>query len=122
MKAFVMGFLASTGVIFSGFAPSEAASRTPVFQQESVQEFETVLQRNPHRTLESVRNDHAGYRAFKFLDREMVLIGVASAVFVDDRGRLHIVQAHGEPMGGHPNVTHEEYSHILIPPGVVLPR
>ena len=108
------------GVIVAG--PTGAAARLPMFQAESVQEFENALQREPHRTLAAVHRDHAGYRAFRFLDPEMVLVGVARSVFVDSGGKLHIVQAHGEPMGGHLNKTHQEYSHILIPPDVTLPR
>jgi hypothetical protein len=123
MKASITaGLLAAFAVVIAGPRPSDAETRAPVFQPESVQEFEGALQRNPHRTVQSRRGDYAGYRAFRFLDRDMVLVGVASAVFVDERGRLHIVQAHGEPMGGHPNATHEEYSHILIPANVALPR
>lgn len=123
MKAFqIVGFLALIGAAVTATEPSTAAPRIPVFQAEPVQDFERALQRVPHRTLRTVHRDHAGYRAFRFLDRDMVLVGVASSVFVDSTGKLHVVQAPGESMGGHLNTTHQEYSHILIPPNVVLPH
>lgn len=108
--------------VVTATVPSSAASSIPVFQAEPVQSFNNALQRNPHRVVSSVRHDHAGYRAFRFLNPDMVLVGVARAVFVDSAGRVHVVQAHGEPMGGHVNKTHTEYSHILVPPGTVLPH
>jgi|GEM_PF-4371685 len=123
MKTFqIICSLAFFGATIIGPGRSVAVSRIPIFQAESVQDFETALQRVPHRALETAHHDHTGYRAFRFLDRDMVLIGVASSVFVDPTGKLHVVQAHGESMGGHPNKTHQEYSHILLPPNVALPH
>jgi hypothetical protein len=61
------------------------------------------------------------YHAYRFLDPNMVLIGVARAIFIDANGRVNIAQAHGQPMGGHLNPTHQEYSHVLLPIGVNPP-
>ncbi|MEA2719823.1 MAG: hypothetical protein QOJ39_1687 [Candidatus Eremiobacteraeota bacterium] len=105
-----------------GAVPAGATPRIPAFQQEPVQVFDSALLQNPHRRVESQHHVRAGYRAYRFLDPNMVIVGVASSVYVDAAGRLHVVQAHGEPMSGHPNRTGEEYSHILIPPNAVLPK
>ncbi|MDB5072810.1 MAG: hypothetical protein JWM87_3921 [Candidatus Eremiobacteraeota bacterium] len=109
-------------VIVTGAVPADAAPRIPAFQQEPVQAFDSAVLQNPHRRVESQHHDHTGYRAYRFLDPNIVMIGVASSVYVDASGRLHVVQAHGEPMSGHQNRTHQEYSHILIPPNAVLPQ
>ena len=113
---------AAFAAVVTATVPSNAASQIPVFQSESVQNFNSALQRNPHRRVSSARHDYTGYHAFRFLNPDMVLVGVARAVYVDSAGRVHVVQAHGEPMGGHVNKTHTEYSHILVPPGTVLPH
>lgn len=118
----IVSSFAAFAAVVATTVPSNAASPTPVLQSESVQNFSSALQRNPHRRVISGRHDYTGYHAYRFLDPEMVLVGVARSVYVDSAGRLHVIQAPGEPMGGHVNKTHMEYSHILIPPGAVLPH
>lgn len=114
----------AVGTAVCCLAPIGARSATPsvpVFQPEPISAFTAALQRAHQRTVDSVHQNEAAYHAFKFLDPQMVIVGVARAVRVDSNGRLHLVQAHGEPMGGHPNLTHQEYSHVLLPIGVQPP-
>lgn len=102
---------------------SDAAPAVPAFQPESITDFQAALHQGHQRArpLDAVHRDETHFHAYRFVDPEMVLIGVASAVTVDANGRLHILQAHGQPMAGHPNRTHSEFSHILLPAGVKPP-
>lgn len=118
----IFSALALTASSLSSAAFVAASPSVPVFQQEAISSFTAALQHTRQRTIDSVHQTRGNYHAFKFLDPEMVIVGVADAVAVDSNGRVHIVQAHGQPMGGHPNTTHQEYSHILLPVGVEPPR
>jgi hypothetical protein len=92
-----------------------ATPSIPVFQEEPIAAFSAALQHSRQRAVDSAHQSRTSYRAFRFVDPEMIIVGVASAITVDQNGRVHIVQAPGQPMGGRPNTTHQEYSHILLP-------
>jgi len=98
-----------------------ASAKGLVFTPESLQEFSRALQVGRRAVLDRQHTDGTRYHAYRFLDRDMVLIGVAKAITIDAAGRVNIVQAHGQPMGGHLNTTHREYSHVLVPIDVTPP-
>lgn len=106
--------------------PVPSHSSVPLFEQESLSQFQTALQtlarKGERKTLDARHRDQTSFRAYRFLDPDLVLIGVASDVTVDQYGRLVVQQAHGQPMGGHPNWNHDEYSHVLVPANVIPPR
>lgn len=98
----------------------------PAFEQEPITQFQSALQslarKGERKTLDARHQDQATYRAYRFLDPELVLIGVASSITVDEQGRVVVQQAPGQPMGGRPNWHHDEYSHVLVPANVIPPR
>lgn len=100
---------------------ANASAKGLVFTPESVGEFTAALRAGRRATLDREHADGARYHAYRFLDPEMVLIGVAERITVDSAGRVHVVQAPGQPMGGHLNPTHREYSHVLLPVEVSPP-
>ncbi len=100
---------------------STASANGLVFTPESVGEFTVALRAGRRVTLDREHADTSRYHAYRFLNPDMVLIGVAEAVTVDSAGRVHVVQAHGQPMGGHLNPTRREFSHILLPVEVTPP-
>ncbi|HEX3466373.1 MAG TPA: hypothetical protein VHS78_20165 [Candidatus Elarobacter sp.] len=101
---------------------SVAAPPVPTFQPESISEFKAALQYHVRHSRQALNVNPSEYHAYRFLNPDMVIVGVASAVTVDAQGRLHVIQAHGEPMGGHLNPTHTEYSHVLLPLNVSPPK
>lgn len=65
--------------------------------------------------------DPKRYHAYRFLDPDNVMFGVARDVTVDATGHIVVHQEPGSPLGGRPNKTHKEYSHLLLPVDVRPP-
>ncbi|MEA2690025.1 MAG: hypothetical protein QOJ39_1253 [Candidatus Eremiobacteraeota bacterium] len=119
--------LAGIAIILLGTTTANAAPLHPVFTEESISDFSVALstlprQKSDVRVLDSKHLDRTQYRAYRFLQPNNVMIGVARNVLVDSSGHIVIQQEPGEPLGGRPNKTHLEYSHILVPVSVTLPR
>jgi hypothetical protein len=109
-------------VVSSATGPRVAQAAIPTFEPESISDFRAALKQHARRSRQALRVDVTTYRAYRFLDPQMVIVGVATAITVDAQGRVHVVQAHGEPMSGHLNATHTEYSHVLLPANVSPPK
>jgi hypothetical protein len=123
MNTALMRIAAAALVALGCAAPlASAQASVPKFQPESLSEFRAALQYHVRHSRQSLRVNTGAYRAYRFVDPDMVIVGVARAVTVDARGRLHIDQAKGQPMGGHLNPTHAEYSHVLLPVNVSPPK
>ena len=110
-----------------GTATVCAAPLHPVFTQEPISLFSAALStltldKSRIRALDARHSDTARYRAYRFLQPNNVMIGVARNISVDSSGHVVIEQEPGQPLGGRPNKTHLEYSHILVPTGVTPPR
>lgn len=116
--------IAATAVVALESTASFASARTalPKFQAESLSDFRAALQHDVRHSRQSLSVNTNAYHAYRFLDPDMVIVGVARAVTVDAQGRLHIDQAKGQPMGGHLNRTRTEYSHIVLPVNVTPPK
>lgn len=100
-------------------APSPSFSATPVppaFIEEKVTDF-TSAARNDART-ESVQHlDPAKYRAFRYLNRDRVVIGAAQSISVTPDGKIDIVPMRGTSLTVRPNTTHLAFSHLALPLG-----
>jgi hypothetical protein len=127
MKVVKSMFAASIAIGLFGTAAANAAPLHPVFTQEPISAFSAALStlvRNTSkvRVLDAKHSDAAQYRAYRFLQPNNVMIGFARNVSVDSSGHVVIEQEPGQPLGGRPNKTHLEYSHILVPASVTPPR
>jgi hypothetical protein len=110
-----------------GTATANAAPLHPVFIQESISAFSAALKtltlnRSNVRALDSKHADTTQYRAYRFLQPNNVMIGIARNISVDSSGHIVVEQEPGQPLGGRPNKTHLEFSHILVPLTVTPPR
>ena len=105
-------------VALSGM-PLPSFSATPVvpaFIEEPVTDF-TSAARNDART-ESVQHlDPAKYRAFRYLNRDRVVIGAAQSISITADGRIDIVPMRGTSLTVRPNTTHQTFSHLALPRG-----
>jgi hypothetical protein len=114
----------TAAVLFS----AQPAAAHPTFTAEPISNFSAALaalRTDPfyHRvgTLDARHSDATQYRAYRFIEPDTVMVGVAKAVTLDSNGHVHFVQEPGAPMIGRPNPTHAEYSHILVPIRVTPP-
>jgi hypothetical protein len=114
---------ALVGALISSTAASAGADLVhPVFVPEAVSDFTAALRKEHGRTLDSRHSDARQYHAYRFFDPQNIVIGVARNVSLDREGHLVIEQEPGAPLGGRPNRTHQEYSHLLLPAAVRPPR
>ena len=110
-----------------GTATAGAAPLHPLFTPEPISAFASALNtltlnKSHVRALDGRHSDSKQYRAYRFLQPNNVMIGVARNISVDSSGHVVIQQEPGQPLGGRPNKTHLEYSHILVPVAVTPPR
>src|ERR1700682_1634351 len=103
------------GAISCAAAAAIAHPLHPVFEPEAIGDFAAALQKQHGRSLDSRHSGSGRYHAYRFLDPDNVVIGVARDVIVDGNGQIVIEQEPGAPLGGQPNRTHREFSHILGP-------
>lgn len=104
------------------------AGARPAFTPEPISTFSTAYSaaravsvgRQPA-SLSARHADPTKYHAYRFIIPETVMVGVAKAIVLDDKGRVQFVQEAGAPVIGRPNPTHREYSHILVPISVTPP-
>ena len=117
----------AVAALLSGTATANATPLHPVFMPEPISAFSAALNTLEHiksnmRALDAKHLDSTRYRAYRFLQPNNVMIGVARNISVDSSGHVVVEQEPGQPLGGRPNHTHLEYSHILVPVGVMPPR
>lgn len=93
-----------------------AISAPPAFIEENISDFMSAA-RSDSRT-ESVQHlDPTKYRAFRYLNRDRVVIGAAQSISVTSDGRIDIVPVRGTSLTVRPNTTHHVFSHLALPLG-----
>lgn len=110
------------------FACGGTAAARSAFTPEPISSFSTAygaasavsVGRQPA-SLSARHADPTKYHAYRFIIPETVMVGVAKAIVLDNRGRVHFIQEGGAPVIGRPNPTHRGYSHILVPISVTPP-
>jgi len=93
------------------------AGDRPHFTTESLPAFRAAFTGRTGAALDRVHDDATRYRAFRFVQRGAVTVGIAKAITVDSSGLIHILGEPGTTTYGR-STTKTEYSHILVPVGV----
>ena len=91
------------------------------FIPESLSQY-TAASLAHHRHVDARHNDATRYHAYRYLNHDWVIIGEASEIAIDAKGRPYPVVAPGTMMSGRPNHSHQEYSHVLLPMSKLPPR
>jgi hypothetical protein len=125
----IMQVLRASVLAGSVMLTATAASAHPTFSPESISDFSAALatlktaQLNMAKvwTLDGRHADSSRFHAYRFLDPDVVFIGIAKSISLNAAGHLEIVPESHAPLSGRPNKTHQEYSHILVPVSVTPP-
>jgi hypothetical protein len=110
---------AATCFVVLSTVPLPSLSATPLvpaFIEEPVTDF-TSAARNDARTQSVQHLDPAKYRAFRYLNRDRVVIGAAQSISVTAEGKIDIVPMRGTSLTVRPNTTHHTFSHLALPLG-----
>lgn len=113
----------AAGIATLGPAAVCAQPLHPKFEPESLSAFAGATHGDSRlRVADGKHFDPKRYHAYRFLDPDNVIVGVAQDITVDPTGHIVVHQEPGSPLGGRPNKTHHEFSHLLLPIGVTPPR
>src|ERR1700675_2826814 len=86
------------GAISCGAGAAIAHPLHPVFEPEAIGDFAAALQKQHGRSLDSRHSESGRYHAYRFLDPDNVIIGVARDVIVDSNGQIVIEQERAAPL------------------------
>ena len=62
------------------------------------------------------------FTAYRYVDRDYVVVGVAKTISLDKDGHVVVTPEKGSVMHGRPNRSHDEPSHILVENSAVIPQ
>lgn len=87
---------------------------------ESLNDFQTAFQARTAARLDRSHSDATKYRAFRFVQRGVVTVGIARSITIDAAGHVIVRGEPGTVMYGR-TTSGNEYSHVLLPFGVSPP-